>query len=184
MRSNRGKLKIIRYLLYIALVTTIVTSVSLARYASSQDIYAKGLVASLATGSTTRIDVPLDDMYPGMSEKTVRFNVVNYSGDKVSEVAMDYEIQIETTGNLPLAFSLRGDKQSGDSDPNSLLVGTMDPDTRKAVGGRLPIAGAGQKTEHTYQLTVTWPETEASVDYSKEIDMLTIRVNAAQVDGR
>lgn len=180
--KGHKKAGIIRYLLYLVLVTSVITSVSLAKYASTGEGRAAGLVASFTTGTTLDLEMPvLDMLYPG-SKKEIAFVVTNFQGEQNSEVPLEYEMQVETTGNLPLKFSLAGTKEEGASDT---LVGPLDNNLR-AVGGHFPSAGLEGKKTHTYTLTVEWPLEQSDginptdPGYSDEIDQVTVRIKTAQ----
>ena len=183
MGRLRNKKKIIRYLLYLAVVTTIVTSATLAKYSTMAEFGVTGTVAAFVSGTTVDLNMALDDMAPG-SAKNIQFTVVNYEGDQTSDVSLDYEILVSSTGNLPLAFSLLGEKESADSDAGSRLVGVLtqtEDGQWKADGGKLPIASqTGGRKKHTYRLTASWPASAEAADYSQEIDMLTVTVVTRQ----
>lgn len=184
-KEGKKRRSVIRYLLYLVLASCTLTSVTLAKYASTEQGLATAVVASFATGGTMDFDVALDgELYPGSEEKAIRFTVTNYEGDKNCQVGLDYSIRVETTGNLPLEFTLRSQKESDDSSAASVLAGPL---TRKesgewqALGGKLPpVDGQDQRKVHTYELVVTWPASTAGEDYSREIDLLKITVQADQ----
>lgn len=178
MKGNGKKARLLRYLVYAALVTTLFTSATLAKYASQFGANASVQVAAFAGGGTVDFDVALEGMAPGET-RAVQFTVQNYEEDRNCDVQLEYEIQVETTGNLPLTFRLLGQKQSDDSSAGSLLVGTLDSGL-KAAGGQLPVVSKEGKKQHTYELSVTWPPAEANVDYSDEIDMVSLRVTTRQ----
>ncbi len=183
MERNK-KRRIIRYLAYLALVTTLITSSTLARYAFQGGLDVKNQVAAFATGSQINFNMPLDDMAPN-SSKEVTFSVVNYEGSRDSEVVLEYDVQVETTGNLPLTFSLAGPEGFDASGADNQLVeegelALVSDGARKkgtATGGRLPI---GERVSHDYRLIVSWPVTDEAADYSNEIDMLTVTVSSRQ----
>ena len=178
------------YLLYLGLVTTLILSVTLARYVSTADGTGTATVAAMAGGGEP-IQMILDDMLPGGEPKTLEFQVVNYNGDTVSEVALGYEIMVETTGNLPLQFTLTASKAEG-ADPAGTTVGAgailENGDGARfqtLSGGFIPIAkdktgDALAKQAHTYTLTVTWPKENNNKGYADEIDLVTITVLARQ----
>lgn len=174
------KRKPIRYLLYLALVTSVIASVTLAKFTKKADSTAQAMIASFATGMTIRQDVSLDGLLAPGDQKVVEFSVTNYEGDKNSDVPLTYEIQVRTTGNLPLKFALRGQKESEDTDvDNSALAGSLD-ESLLASGGLMPSAAVGGKKVHTYWLTISWPEEEADPGYSDEIDQVELEITASQ----
>lgn len=172
--------RLIKYLAYLLVVTTMVTSGTLAKFVGEEKATASAKIAAYAAGSTYEIDLYLGErMQPGSSE-TIEFTVENYDeNDTRSETSLGYSIEIITTGNLPLQFSLSGTGASGDRDDK--VVGALNSTNLTATGGRLPV-GSETKKAHRYTLTVQWPQSEANTDYSNEIDMLTIKVSTAQTD--
>lgn len=170
----------IRCLLYLVLVTSVITSVTLSRYVNNSAALASGLVASFTTSTTMDLEIPLSDMLVPGTEKRMQFAVRNFDGEVDCEVPLDYSIQVETTGNLPLEFKLKGEKESADTDvENSVLVGTLG-ENLLASGGKLPSAGIGGKKTHTYELTILWPEEKSDENYSDEIDCVTLKITTAQ----
>lgn len=192
MKKMKGRNKYLLMLLLLAAVaTSLFANDTMAKYSSSFTGSGTVNVAAFAGGAdTASFNVAVNDLSPG-GTSTVNFAVQNYEGDKNSEVAMTYEIQVETTGNLPLSFALSSN--AGDKGPYNQPVGQLaatDAEKLKytATGGRLPVAagdasqGMGKK-RHAYELAVTWPaEAAHDWDYSNEIDMITVTVTSTQVN--
>jgi len=200
MRTRRKKhSRLWAYLLYLGLVTSLILSVTLARYVSTAGGTGTAAVAALAGGlegavEAAPIELPLEGLLPGGEPRTLRFQVVNYTGDRLSEVALDYSITLETTNNLPLTFTLSGqaDKPEGQGDLAAIPAGgaILGPDavqtqgpkagtkTQTLSGGAFDLTG--EKQEHTYTLTVNWPEGDKDGNYSQEIDLVTVKVEALQ----
>ncbi len=179
MKAKGKKPRLIRWLALAVLVTSLAVSGTMARYSSRFGAQVSMQVAAFAGGGEVNFDVALEGMAPG-DTRTVQFKVRNYEGEQGCDAQMAYEIQVETTGNLPLTFSLLGE-DPGDSSANSALVGALDS-SLKAVGGKLPVTSLEGKREHSYQLSVYWPSGETDVDYSHEIDMVSVTVAAIQTD--
>lgn len=182
--TEHKKKSYIRYLLYLALVTSVVASVTLAKFAQVENPTARAELAAFVVGARLDLEVPLTDMLAPGDTKTVEFAVTNFDGDNGTDVVMEYKIEVYTTGNLPLEFSLLGEKEADDSDVvNSVLASSLGPDLT-ASGGRLPITSQGGKKTHTYRLTIHWPEAEDSQAYSGEIDRLVVRVITEQASNK
>ncbi len=165
------------YLLYLGLVTSLILSVTLARYASTAGGTGTATVAAMAGGGEIlvqgqNIEMPLEGLLPG-GEKTLEFQVVNYTGDAISEVAMEYDIKVETTGNLPLTFTLTTTETA-----NGINAGTILADGTPLTGGLFPLTE--EKQAHTYALTATWPPDKKDARYADEIDLVTVTVTARQ----
>ncbi len=172
------------YLLYLGLVTSLILSVTLARYASTVEGAGVAAVAAMAgdaafSGGT--IEMPLEDLHPGEAAQPLEFKVVNYSGEVVSEVAMDYQIEIETTGNLPLDFTLTPVPAEGGGTDDMISGGAILRNgavTETLSGGAFPLTG--NKQEHTYRLSAQWPADMSEAGYAYEIDLVTVTVKAQQ----
>lgn len=168
------------YLLLAVVVTMLATTGTLAKYSSRFSTSLSAQVAAFAGGGTLDFDLALEDMAPG-DTRTVQFTVQNYDGERNCEVGLDYEISIDTMGNLPLSFALLGKKEAGDSGEGSELAGPLDQNLT-AGGGKLPVAGGeeGVRRQHTYELSISWPKEETNEDYSQEIDLVTVTVTTKQ----
>lgn len=180
--KKKSKNRLIKYLVYLLVVTMLMTSSTLAKYAGEAKASANATVALFAVGTSSQLQIYIDDTLQPGSVVESEFYVQNYDEGVRSETAISYEVQIETTGNLPLKFELSGSKEANDSDANSVLAGGLDEELR-AVGGELPVAAdESEQRRHTYTLKITWPASETSMDYSYERDLITVKVDAAQVD--
>jgi len=143
--------------------------------------------AAVAVNSQIDLTSVLKSMKPG-EEKRIIFTVNNYSGNgerKVSEVAQEYSITMTTTGNLPLKYQLLADNVAQDNpDTGSYVDVEHSAEESFQViwnGGYLPHS---VQTEHTYELIVTWPETENQGSYADEIDLITLTVDAKQAEAK
>ena len=175
-------------LLLLAVVATMLgTTGTLAKYTSSFSGKLSVEFAAFAGGGSMDFDLPLEDMYPGVN-RTTKFTVRNYDDGRDCQVNTDYEIRIETMGNLPLEFTLRPLEDNEDGGGYNALVGELTEidgssagKTLLFSGGKLPyVEEEGDRKAHTYQLQVTWPESKNSSDYSKEVDFVTVTVTAKQ----
>lgn len=173
------------YLLYLGLVTSLILSVTLAKYASVAGGTGTATVAAMAGEvEAAPIEMPLEGLTPGGAPKTLTFAVVNYSGGAVSEVALDYDITVTTTGNLPLTFTLAaGTAENTVTLPVGGEILTAGK-TQTLTGGSFPLAADGTqgllKQSHPYTLTVTWPGEKSEAGYAHEIDLVTVKVAARQ----
>lgn len=186
MKETKNKRKFIKYIAYLAVVTTIITSTTLAKYADEAKMQANVVVALFTAGTSTSEEIAITEMLsPGSTEEVV-FKVQNFSqtGElQYSEVALGYDIKIETIGNLPLTFQMSGERLNQTDDMNK-LTGELAKVTDKeysATGGELPV-GVDDAVVHEYKLQITWPDEENDVKYSDEIDMLTITIETTQIN--
>lgn len=166
--------------MYLVIVTTVVSSTTLARFATKEGLTAGATIAAFVSGTDLNLDLGTQEALSPGETKVIYFNVTNSEDGRVCEVPVDYEMQIETTGNLPLNFTLVGQKVSGDGDESvNRLAGTLDA-ALCAKGGKLPSARSGGEAIHRYALNVSWPQNEKAEAYSKEIDQLSVKIKTTQ----
>lgn len=172
MRKHLTTGRIAGYLMCLTAVCSVVIGVTYARYASSVGGTATAAVAAVELGGRTEQPIDLSGMRPG-DHRAVSFQVVNFSGDTISETAQDYTITIKTAGNLPLDFTLTADDAAA---PARKLEGAAGR-WSTALAGSLP---AGISTTHSYTLSIAWPAAQAEAAYADEIDAVTLIVDAVQ----
>lgn len=172
------------YLLYLAVVSLLITSVILARYATTVKGNAAASVAAWS-GTTQNATVEISNISPTSGQKTYVFNVQNIKDGKISDVAQIYDLTVKTTGNLPLTYTLTGnagtDGSIGIFNPSDGKMTAKGTNTTsiKVTGSKLPFGGAtGRK--HTYTLTVNWDSANKNANASQEVDLITIVVEAQQ----
>lgn len=167
--AKKTKSRWIFYLIYGVLVTMLVSTATMSGYLTTVSGRGTASVALVGT-SVNRLEFDTE-IKPG-SNSELNFEVLNYVGDIVSEVNLDYSIEVTSTGNLPLTFSL-----SADNAVNYAL--TPDGD-KKWSGGLLT---HGSKKAHTYTLLVTWDDSSQenkSAELSAEIELVTVMLVAKQ----
>ncbi|NLW70209.1 MAG: hypothetical protein GX061_03920 [Eubacteriaceae bacterium] len=166
------------WLVYALALTALVSTTTLSRYLAQ--VTGSGTATIAAVGmETPSLTFGVGDLAPGGSA-TYSFNVTNFEGTKTSEVTLEYTVTVETTGNLPLTFSLQctgtGNKGTGiGADPPV----TLTPGTASSSIGTLP---AGINTTHSYTLTATWPSASDAPKYADEADAIRVKVNAIQAE--
>lgn len=168
---GRAKPRWIPYLVYGIIVAMLVSTVTLSRYMSTVSGTGAVSVASVALDGSIPIDVK--NMVPGEG-RTVTFSVTNEKDGQISDVAQSYTVTVSTTGNLPLHFTL-----SAAASPSTGYALTRIGQTDVWTGGALPHT---TDTTHTYTLTVTWPANETDPKYAREVDAVTLTVDAQQAD--
>lgn len=183
-RSGRGFL---RWLIFAVVVTALVSTTTLSRYMTTVTGKATATVASvdMTAGNLARMGFDIGGLKPGDST-TYTFNVCNFNGAKASDVTLDYQISVSSTGNLPLTYALENDIiTSGTSeDPGvaatpwavSSLTGSQNKLTTLSPG-TLPHS---VRATHQYTLIVSWPADKNDASYASEIDHITVTVDAQQ----
>lgn len=184
MKKNLTTRRAACYLFYLLCTCALVLGETSAQFSSQVSGTAAVAAASVELDSVLSLNDRLKDLTPGKETK-ITFQVTNQKNNVVSEVAQEYSITLQTTGNLPLTYSL---KKS--STENSLGTSVGMPtggsdtgaDTGKQIvwdGGLLPYAAGG--VTHTYELTVTWPVDKNAPQYADEVDAVSLIVDAQQV---
>ncbi|MCH1942555.1 hypothetical protein [Holdemania massiliensis] len=183
MKKHLTKARIISYGCYFLLACTLVLGATYARFNREITGSAAGKTADVLMDVTVK---DITDQLKGIASENpveIEFSVVNFKKEegiqKISEVAQDYTITVETTGNLPLNFALS--TVGSTSTPNDYIktfqVSQSNPTQWVGTGGQLP---TGKAVTHMYQLSVSWN----GVDYEKyldEIDRVLLIIEAKQV---
>lgn len=198
MKKNLTKSRLMGYLLLLTAASFGVISMSYARYTSQVTGTGTATVALWGSDATIQqFPVDVDGLTPGESQ-SFDFMITNTKDSKISQVAQEYSVKVETTGNLPLEFTLAstGSEPSGSSFVNAGAGGKLElnsENTAEATGGFLPHTDS---VTHNYTLTVEWPTATATTaadgsgtggidgiddaKYADEIDLVTLTVSAVQ----
>ena len=180
MRNYSTKSRFIACLILITSASFVFLSFTYARYTAQAEGTGTASVALWGADSAIReIDVDVSTLSPGGSE-SFELIVTNTKNGKVSQTAQNYSIAVETTGNLPLKFSLA---PTGEAPEGSRFVDVSGG--LHFSGGKTAAAGGGflphtASATHAYTLTVSWPPDDTGAGYADEIDMVTLIVNAKQ----
>lgn len=161
------------YLLCLGAAFALVGGASYARFNAAVSGGGHAAVAAVAmetTASDLDLTAALAGLKPGGS-KTVSFTVTNEKDGAVSDVAQDYTIEVLTTGNLPLTYTLTG------TAPSAGALADAGSEANKWTGGALP---AGTAATHAYTLKVQWPEGAKDAAYAQEIDAVSLHIQAVQ----
>ncbi len=135
-----------------------------AKYVIQSSLVKVPVAGETATESTV-LDV--NKIQPG---QTLEFDVQvqNFNNSAVCDVAQNYTISIETTGNLPLVYSLI---DSGDAEQ------FVSNNTTSEF-----LLEAHTSTQHTYTLQISWPMEQNGFEYMHEVDKVEFVVSAYQTN--
>ncbi len=123
--------------------------------------------------------VSLENMKPG-TVKTIDIWVSNWKnnggGEKISAYDQSFNLELETTGNLPLAFNLKEVDNEGN------LVGTLGFSRIDSYHyqSESRTFTAGDRQTRNFILTATWPSGAKGEQYRHEIDYLVLKIKASQ----
>ena len=182
MHSQKGRIprKLLHTAVIICVAVLCLTSVGItsAKYIFQSHGNDSASVACFSPSLIAENNIDISDIKkPGDStEKT--FKVQNFSGDSVSEVTIKYTITLETTGNLPLCFTLL------DADGNSLEVwdcnGTNGQREYKYESPTVFSLGVAQT--HDYTIRAQWQSDRNAARFSGMTDAVYVSVKWEQVD--
>ncbi|MFI3141215.1 MAG: hypothetical protein R3Y27_02780 [Clostridia bacterium] len=173
---KKKKISLVK-LMYIILITALVSTTTLSRYLTQTAGGDTSVLAS-AVLDEYAVVVPLSGIVPGGTYEYI-FAVTNEENGVVCDVTQDYSLTITGTNNLPLiltlsAFNYEDDEVIEETDIHAI---EQDDDSSVFSGGEFQHT---DKEVHYYQLTVYWDENEADWNLSKEIELITITADSWQ----
>ena len=173
-RQKRNKSSKTNIAIIILAVTAIIVLIlSIAKYTSTLAANDAATTATpvLTFDTSNSLEVSIS---PVDGEKIYYFAVSNYTDVQVSEVTMDYYIQINSLSNLPLEFELYEYENNTIGDTNLLEGnGTTTDEIEIALD---------EETIHNYALKIIWQEDETSYKYADEIDYVEIVLHGEQIN--
>jgi len=166
------------YLVYLIIVTLVVTGVSFSKYGTIVDGTDAARVAKPVLRyvpiSATYNGVALDGVSGGLSfenvmpgaERIYNFEIRNYENEELNEVLLKYniEISVEPASVLPLESTL------------------TPAGTYPSSGSGWTILGMGENITHSYTLSIVWDELETGSEYGNQEQSIRITINAEQID--
>lgn len=164
LRKNKMRLPLSAYLIYLLVLTTLITGVSFSSYVASSGAVEEARVAVMAVDAVIDVTDLVDNQYPG-GVTVIPVIVTNQEGTRICEVAQEYTLTLERLSeNLPLTYAFYEDSAC----------------TKEvtSAGGVLPPAVL---EEDHYWLKITWPAPGNAAD-AFEIDAFRIVVHAQQID--
>lgn len=165
----------IKLCLFILIFCSVV-STSLARYRSTYAGSSTARVAKPVLSLNTEDDfifLSMDSISPN-NEQNFYFEVSNENEKNISETSLEYVLEIITSDNLPLEFSLYEYSFSTDSYDKEVIL--EENKTKNYI--LIPKDSDNQK----YMLKITWKEDEKDYKYSKTIDYIKIKADANQIN--
>lgn len=168
---KRKESRRLAWLIYAVVVTALMSATTLSRYMTTVTGTGTAAVARVVLDGTLPIDV--SGMQPDTT-RSVSFSVTNTKNNVTSDVKQNYTVSIATTGNLPLTFALAPSSGTGEG-----YALTQRGTEYFWSGGSLPHT---TPTTHFYTLTITWPSRENDPKYAREVDAVTLTVDAVQAD--
>src|SRR5665647_904531 len=170
MKMKKGY---IVFLLYLLVVTVVVTAVSLSKFSTTGEGTATVSVAKpvlvylpqSATLNGTGI-LNISNLLPG-DILVYHFDIVNFENSNLNQVLLKYKITVDFSPalpNLPLSYTL------------------VPAITYDSAGGGYIYMGFGEQITHSYTLTITWDEAYGKAAYVDKQQLLQVKIDAMQVD--
>ena len=182
MYSRKGIIpkKLLHAAIVVCLFVLCLTSVGItsAKYISQSHGNDSASVACFSPSLISENNIDISDIKkPGDStEKT--FKVQNFSGDSVSEVTIKYTITLETTGNLPLRFTICDVSES-----NSVIWTCDGISGNQKYEYECPfVFSPGVNETHGYRLKAEWPAGQNGAQFAGMTDAVYLSVIWEQVD--
>lgn len=130
-------------------------------------------------------DMNIEGIIPQDAPYTYSFTVNNFDEDKISDVDLTYDIEVVTTTNMPLTYSLYRNEEY-QIGTNILTNTSLEQDENGAWYNKFrPNDGyellKGTKKTDTYTLTVTFPKSYKSTTvYVEQIESIVVNVKSKQ----
>lgn len=168
------------YVLYLLVVTVIVTSVSYSRFALTKAGLDEARVARPVI-TFVNSDLPsLSDLAPGET-KEYSFKIENFDGNGVTEVTLDYCFDfsfsnIDAPEPLDMEYDLYYKPTAGAAEEH---VGMTEPSSNRSNKIRIL---AGEAVTHTFLLKIKWNATQTTEAFAGKTNRFTISTFAEQVE--
>ncbi len=163
--------KVILIVLIVLIISLFGVGFTMARHLESVSKTGTVSIAKYSLNETGALDLGM--IAPGET-LTYNFQVSNVEDGKIADVAQEYTIQVITTGNLPLTYTLTGTNVSG----IGTLASNMDSTTLiTSVKGSFPHTN---EVTHSYSLKITWPSDKTESEYLNEVDQVSLSIVATQ----
>lgn len=178
-------IKLRHIFLYLILVSVVAMGVSFSRFSTTlTNSGAENTALPDIEFSTWVLDhtkpaepgeiVYLKDMVPG-DERTIEISVMNWVGESISSYDQSCNLELQTTGNLPLEFTLTEKKDA--EDDVEIVLFSNGPLSYLSEGWEFV---GSEKQEKNFKLIISWPEKIKDEFYKNEIDFLQVGLRAVQ----
>ena len=175
MRRERILACVVAVLLLAVLLTSHVVSGVFAKYSTAASASDTARVTLFGRSESIDLSNWVANLKPGDSRE-IALQVSNAdSGGGISEVAQEYDIEVETAGNLPLTYTLMR---------NGVSIGSFGEKSSAvhAFASSNMVFAPGNPETHAYTLVANWPAEENGAKYADVPDYAQVRINVRQID--
>lgn len=175
--NKKIKIKMLRLnqIFFLVVITTIIVSIlSFARYRTT---ISGENVASIAVPVITLSDnvLELENLRPNTNFEYDFYVTTKYDG-KVSDVTMEYDLELIKYSNIPLKVQL----YKRDDEQNTLQECVLNDENRTEK--RIISFGENDGQTHNYKITIMWDGTDNDYRYNLETEYIEIKLNSTQIN--
>jgi hypothetical protein len=167
------------YIIYLIIVTFVVTTVSFSRYSTTVEATGSVSVAkpviSYLPRSAALNGQPVTDISGGIALSDIKagdvmvykFDICNFEESSINQVLLKYRLTVSfdpNTVDLPLIYNLEPD------------------DIYEQAGGQWIYMGFGEAITHSYTLTVSWDVNDDNPMYIGKEQKIRITIDTQQAD--
>ena len=182
-RKSRKRLIYIKLVLILILIIFMMNSFgnSLSKYKSTATSTADvDLAFYFVKATSISQDLQLDSILPKSGSYTYSFSVSNFEGNKRTDTAIDYTIELKTTTNLPLLYTVH--RQNSNTNLITNAQNTRDDDGTyfKYMTVTGDSFGFSTNETHVYEIEVTFPSQYNDAEYENIVEYIKLSINTTQ----
>lgn len=139
----------------------------------------------LLSDNYQELPICLSDLEPRQEPYVYNFTISNNDGSKRTETALEYDLSIKTTTNLPLTFDLFLNETYNQIGAESIITSNiidLDEDETyfRTIKAEEKEFGFSRDETNNYQLIIYFPETYKDIEYQDIIEYVEIIVDSKQ----
>jgi hypothetical protein len=140
----------------------------------------------ILNGNYQSMTLNLLSMIPQAEPYVKTFTIANNNGTNRTETSLEYDLEIQTTTNLPLTYALYCNQNYNDVGATDIITtNNIEQDEYGTYFRKIKTDtksfGYENNESNTYQLVIYFPNTYTSIDYQNIIESVEIKVNSKQV---
>lgn len=182
-KSYRKRIKYIRltFIIILLLMTGRLIQNAFARYRSTATAQADvDLAFYFVKAGDISQDLKLERILPSRNKYIYSFSVANYDENNRTETSLDYTIEIKTTTNLPLNFSIVKQGETTNRITSTEAIADDDGTYFKYIIATGDTFGFDENEEDYYQIEIEFPEAYNSSQYEGIVEYLKLTVCSTQ----
>ena len=129
-------------------------------------------------------DLKVGSILPSSTPYTYTVYVANYKNNERTETALEYDIKLKTTTNLPLTYAVYKD---GDTQNNLISTTRTEADSDGTYFTYMTVTsgtlGFDTDESHVYTISIEFPTSYNNASYEGIIEYIQVTVNASQMIG-